>query len=367
MIGRRGLLLLGGAAVATLGGAYLLKPQNEAEGVFVPGTLAFPGLAARLSEARRIELVRHGQATTLLRDGDTWRIEQASGYAARGERVHELLAGLTELRLVEERTSDAGRQAAIGVDDPRNEGSTATLLRVLDGQGTAIAELVLGRRRVRTQGNVPEAIYVRRPSEHKSWLAEGRMVADADPQLWINRDIASLAPDRLRRVEIARRGESPLVLARAGEVDAPLEIVTPEDHPVADRTSLDEVTRAFDLLTFVEVRRAAEAPGEALGETRFAYTDGLTIIASPQREEQVLWVKLRAEGDSDEAREFQARWDGWAYQLGIWKEKALIPRLEDLLPQAPANSDPDVDPGAAPPAAEVPATEAPAAAPAPSP
>ncbi|TCH97258.1 DUF4340 domain-containing protein [Roseococcus sp. SYP-B2431] len=345
-MGRRGLLLLGGAAIATLGAAYLIEPQNEAEGVFVPGTLAFPGLAPRLAEARRIELTRHGQATTLARDGDRWRIEQAGGYPARGERVRELLTGLTELRLVEERTSDPARQAEIGVDDPQREGSTAAKLRVLDGQGGVIAELILGRRRVRTQGDVPESIYVRRPSEPKSWLAEGRMITDADPQLWINRDIAALAPDRLRRAEIARSGESPLVLARAGEVDAPLEIVTPEDHPVADRTSLDEVARSFDMLTFLEVRRAAEAPGEALGETRFAYTDGLTITAWPQRDGQVLWVKLRAEGDSDEARALQARWDGWAYQLGIWKEKAMIPSLADLLPPAPPQTDPDVDPAA---------------------
>jgi len=28
----------------------------------------------------------------------------------------------------------------------------------------------------------------------------------------------------------------------------------------------------------------------------------------------------------------QARFEGWAYQLGLWKEKAMIPRIEDLLP-----------------------------------
>jgi hypothetical protein len=348
MIGRRGLLLLGSAAAVTIGGAYLLKPENEAKGVFVPGTLAFPGLAPRLAEARKIELARQAQATTLTRDGDIWRIGESGGYPARPERVHELLADLTELRLVEERTSDPARHADLGVDDPGREGGTAVKLRVLDGQDQPIAELILGRRRVRTQGNVPETIYVRRPSEQRSWLAEGRLAADTDPQLWINRDLASLAPDRLRRVEIHRSGENPLVLARAGEVDAPFEIVTPEEHPVADRDALAEVGRSFDALTFVEVRRAADAPGEALGETRFTYTDGLTITAWPRRDDQVLWVTLRAEGDSSEARELQARWDGWAYQLGIWKEKAMIPAMADLQPQAPAQADPDTQP--APPA-----------------
>ncbi|WP_421994449.1 DUF4340 domain-containing protein [Roseococcus sp.] len=347
MMGRRGLLLLGGAAVATFAGAYLLKPQNESEGVFVPGTLAFPGLAARLGTAMRIEITRHGQAVTLMRDGDAWRIEQMAGYPARGERIREMLTGLTELRLVEERTSDPARHADIGVDDPAREGSTAARLRVLDGQSGVIAELILGRRRVRTQGNVPEAIYVRRPDEQRSWLAEGRVLADADPSLWINRDMASLAPERLRRIDIARSGEPALALARAGEVDAPLEVVVPAEPLVTDRGALDEVGRAFDMLTFVEVRHEADTPGEALGQSRFHYTDGLTITATPLRDGQVLWVKLRAEGDSDEARAFQARWDGWAYQLGIWKEKALIPRLADLLPAAPA-AEPEPEPAAPP-------------------
>ncbi|WP_424814011.1 DUF4340 domain-containing protein [Roseococcus sp. YIM B11640] len=335
MIGRRGVLLLGAAAGVTIGAAVWFQPKNEAEGQFQPGALAFPGLAPRLAQAAKIELVRHNQTTTLTRDGDDWRIAEQQGYRSRPERVRELLTGLTELRLVEERTSDPSRYASLGVDDPRQEGSTATLLRVLDAQGTAIAELILGRRRVRTQGNVPESVYVRRPAEARSWLAEGRVLTDADPGLWVNRDIVALVPDRLRRVEIARNGEPALVLARAGEVDAPLEVVTPP-NTIADRGAVEEVARAFDMLSFVEVRRAADAPGEALGEAKFTYTDGLTITVRPQQDGQVLWVKLTAEGDSDEARQLQARWDGWAYQLGIWKEKALVPRLADLLPEAPA-------------------------------
>ena len=50
------------------------------------------------------------------------------------------------------------------------------------------------------------------------------------------------------------------VLARAGEVDAPLGIITPENAPAADRGALDEVGRAFDMISFVEVRPAADIP-----------------------------------------------------------------------------------------------------------
>jgi hypothetical protein len=329
MIGKRTLILLGGGAAASLGAALLLRPEGEVQGVITPGALAFPGLAPRLAQAQRLEIRRGGQSTTLLRQGDTWAIAETHGYPARPERVRETLTGLTELRLAEERSADPAQWSRLGVEDPAAPNSTATLLRLLDAQGNAVAEAILGRRRMRTQGNQPESIYFRRPGESRAWLAEGRLGADADPSLWLNRDLSSLAPSRLRRVEIARTGAPPLVLARAGEVDAPLDIITPEDAPVADRIALDEVGRAFDALSFIEVRPAAAIPGEALGEARFHYTDDVTITVTPHREGELFWVRLRAEGGA-EAQALEARFRGWAFQLGLWKEKAMIPRIEDL-------------------------------------
>ena len=45
--------------------------------------------------------------------------------------------------------------------------------------------------------------------------------------------------------------------------------------------------------------------------------------------EQFLFIRLVAEGGV-EARVLNARWGGWAYQVGVWKEKAFLPRLEEL-------------------------------------
>jgi hypothetical protein len=331
MIGRRALLLMGVAAAGALGAGLWLAPAPEEQGRFTPGELAYPGLAQRLAGAARLEVIRNTQRVTLLREGETWRIEQLDGYPARPSRVRETLTGLTELRLVEERSSDPAAHARLGVDDPATEGSTAARLRVLDANGAVLADVLLGRRRVRTQGQAPETIYARRMGEPRAWLAEGRIVPDADPQLWVDRDLVNLMAERLRRVEIRRAGEEPLILARAGEVDAPLRILEPESAPAPDSISLEEVGRAFEMLTFTEVRRAAHIPGEALGEARFLYTDEVTLLAWPRLHEGQFWVVLRAEG-GPEAQALQARIEGWAYQLGQWKEKAIIPRLADLLP-----------------------------------
>ena len=81
-----------------------------------------------------------------------------AGRARRGrdavpqrERVRELLVGLTEVRLLEPRTADPGLYERLGVDEPSKPGSTGLLVRVQDAKSDPLAELVVGRRRVRDE------------------------------------------------------------------------------------------------------------------------------------------------------------------------------------------------------------------------
>ncbi|WP_198374871.1 DUF4340 domain-containing protein [Neoroseomonas rubea] len=346
---RRMLLLLGGGAAATIGGALLLRPGTPPPPSPASAELAFPGLAQRLQGAARIEARRHDGAIEIARRGETWVLPMRGGYPVRQEKVRELLVGLTELRLTEPRTANPDLLDRLGLEDPARAGATSTLLRVLDAQGAPIAELVIGRRRVRTQGNVPESAYVRRPAENQAWLAEGRIPVDADQQLWIDRDIANLPRERVRRVSVARTGEPALELTRAEGPDGRLAVTTPADAPPTEEATLDEVARAFEFLTFLDVRLEADIPGTPLGQTRFELTDNLAVVVRPRKDGEAIWVTLAAEGD-DEAARLNARWRGWAYQVGQWKEKAFAPTLAELRPQeqAPAEA-PEAETPADPP------------------
>lgn len=330
---RRTILLLGTAAAATVGAAIVLTPDSTEPPPSTATPLAFPGLAPRLANAARIEVTRHDGTLTVERAGEAWVLPAKAGHPVRPERVRELLVGLTELRLTEPRTANPELLERLGVEDPTRAGATSSLLRVLDANGAPIAELVVGRRRMRVQGNVPESVYVRRPNENQAWLAEGRLPLDSDPNLWIDRDVANIARERVRAVEIAREGEPPLVLRRGPDTDARLAVVQPEETPELDEISLDEIARAFEFLTFLDVAREADIPGERLGEARFELTDNLRIAVAAHKEGENLWVRLSAEGD-EEAQRLAARWRGWAYQVGQWKEKAFVPRLADLAKQA---------------------------------
>ena len=100
--------------------------------------------------------------------------------------------------------------------------------------------------------------------------------------------------------------------------------------------------------TFLDVKPAAEIPGEALGEARFEFTEGLAITVLPSKDAETLWIRLSAVGDGPEAARLEQRWAGWAYQVGVWKEKAFLPRLGDLAARAPAAETTAPPPGAIP-------------------
>lgn len=346
---RRSLVFLGIGAAVVLGGALIAEYDDPPPGGGMPGAgaggLAFPNLAQRLGAAATIEVKKPDGTLVVQRDGDRWVLPEKGGYPVRREKVRELLVGLTELKFLEPRTADAAQLARLGLDDPATPGSTALLLRVLDAAGAPIAELIIGRRRVRTQGNVPESVYVRRPGEAQSWLAEGRLPIDAEANLWLDRDIANLPAARMRRLEARRAGAVPVILARPADLpDAPLEVLEPSDAPKpADEITLDEIARAFEFLTFLEVMPAAGLPGEPIGESAIAYTEGVGVTARLNRAGQDLWVVLTATGDGEEAKRLAARWAGWAYQIGPWKEKAFLPTPEDLRPREPVSADPSAE------------------------
>jgi hypothetical protein len=227
---QRTLVILGGAAALSIVSALLLSPGNP-EAPAGAGKLAFEGLASKLGGATRIEIGKHDGRLVLERKGDAWVVADRGGYPVRPERVRELLVGLTEIRLLEPRTADPAMHERLGVDDPAKPGSAGLLLRVQEANGASMAELVVGRRRVRTQGNLPESAYIRRPAEAQSWLAEGRLPVDADPQLWLDRDVVNLPAARVREVAVRRANEAELVLARGEASDgAKLALSAPPGH-----------------------------------------------------------------------------------------------------------------------------------------
>ncbi len=344
------LALAVAGAVILGGGWYTSRTSAPERGEVSAGALMFPNLAPNLQNAARLEITSKGKTLVIARPGEIWGVAAQGGYRVQLPKLREMLTGLTELRIVEPRTTDPEQFARIGLDDPTKPESSASLLRVLDGAGKVIVEVITGHRRMRTQGNVPESIYVRRPGENRSFLAEGRLAVDADASAWLDRDIMNIANTRIASVTVTR-GEAVLELVRT---EGKLTLRSPADAGALDDFKLEEVARALETLTFTEVKEAKDIPGEKIGTGRFVTSDALTITATIFRAGSDIWAQFDTTGTdatADEAAKLATRLRGWAYQLGAWKEKAITPSLADLQPTPPPAAPADGAPiGVAPPA-----------------
>jgi len=349
-----GLIALGGGWY--FGTATRPAPQLAMEG----GRLAFPDLTPKLKDVQRIEVVNQGKTTVIaLKDGK-WGLPDRGGYPVIDTKLRGMLTALTELRLMEPRTSDPEQLRRLGVEEPDAKDSKSTLLRLLDGTGKPVVTLITGHRRVRTQAKVAEQIYVRFPGDNQAWLAEGALQVDGDPQLWLDRDVMNIENKRIVGVRVTR-GQEVLAFARK---DDKLTLTEPAEHPPLDEYRLDDVARALEYLNFQDVQPDSAPVGEQIGQADFVTSDGLRIAATVFKGEKDIHARFAVTGDDSAKAEIARLSDkvsGWTYQLGAWKEKALTPTLADLrkADERPAEPAPAA-PEAAPAAAEQPAsTEAP--------
>jgi uncharacterized protein DUF4340 len=322
------LVVIGILAIA--GGWYFGTAQQPGgQQAFNAGRLMFPDLAPQLQNAARIEITHQNQTTSIAKTGDAWGLLQRGGYPVQGSKLRGMLTALTELRLVEPRTTDPAQFNRLGLEDPTGKEGTSNLLRVLDGSGKPIVALIVGHRRVRTQGNVPEQVYVRRPEDNQAWLAEGSLQVDADPQLWLDRDVINIDHARIAGA-VVKHGDEALEFVRDGQK---LVLKSPAEHPPLDDYRLDDVGRALELLTFQDVQADKEPVGEETGQSVFTTTDGLAVTATVFKGEKDIWARFAVTGGDQvkaEMDRLNARVAGWTYQLGGWKQKSLAPSLDDL-------------------------------------
>jgi len=308
----------------------------------------FPDLTAKLKVARRIEITSKGKVTVIELKNGVWGVADRGGYRVQETKLRGMLTTLTELRLVEPRTTDPAQFSRLGVEDPSGEKEgTANLLRVLDGDGKPLLSVIVGHRRMRTQGHVPEQVYVRLPGDNQAWLAEGGLQADADPQVWLDRDVINISHALISKVVATKNGET-IELTREGDK---LKVTKPAEYPKLEDYKIDDVSRALENLTFQDVKSDKDPIGEKAGEAVFTTDSGLEIAVTIYHLEKASWTRIvvsAPERGKAEADRLNARLAGWAFETGAWKDKSLVPSIDDLKAPPP-------EPAAAAPAEASPA------------
>jgi hypothetical protein len=351
---KSGLVALVVATLVVLGGAVWLVTQRQSEGTAVSEERTLlPGLMARANDVAAIAVTGPKMQFRIVRgEGDTWTVPDKSDYPAKADVVKKTVLGMAELKALEPRTSDPERYASLGVGEPGKD-ADAVGVSLQDKAGNTIASAILGKVKNYEMGAKPAEIYVRLPSEKRSWLAAARLRPEGDVARWVDNDVSRIGRDRMLSVTISHPGDVPPTRV-VRDTEKPKEFALadkPADRKMKSEYETSRVASALDYLIFDDVQKAEKVdftkdPFIAI----FRTVDGLDITARTVAIDGKFWTSLGVVFNAERAAAFKPeegkthdpdavkkeaetlskKWGGWAYQVSSGTAESLTRRADDM-------------------------------------
>jgi hypothetical protein len=289
-------VLAGTAAVLLAAGVWISMHRSNQQSE-LGGSSVFADLKPALGELQEIRFSKgDGSRTTLQKGTDGWTVVERQ-YPADAARVRDLALALANLKIVERKTSDPANYAKLGVEAPDTPTATSTLVEVVAGPKTW--SLIVGK------GADAGAVYVRKPAEAVSLLAEPLISPDPDQKRWIDRLITDLPGAAIHEVAVKPASGPAYLLTRAerGAADLVLSPV-PKGRTAVSAMSLSGQAEALSSLHFDDIRAAAAPASARFDRATYRTFDGQVIELTGHREGEKAYVSITARRDPELAARF---------------------------------------------------------------
>ncbi len=333
---RRGLMLLIAATfVMVVAAAVALGTGNQGgSGHVAVDQRALPALAGRLGDVASVEVQRGGLDLTFVHSGNDWLVTQKGNYPADAVKIRRIVLALSDMTLVEPKTSKPDLYPRLQVEDPGK--GKSTLVAMKDKSGNDIARLIVGKRSYDRLGEGNDGVYVRKPGNPQSWLARGSLDFPDDMANWLAQRIVDIPDNRIAKVVLTQPDGATLTLSRA-KPGAKFALENPpKDAKFKSDTALGEPAMALEALNLEDVAPAAKLPVPDKGVTTASYTtfNGLTVNARLFQHDSKSWIALAATGSGKadtEAKKVNGQVSRWAYAIPGYKAKMMETKIADLL------------------------------------
>ncbi|MEO8063234.1 MAG: DUF4340 domain-containing protein [Pseudomonadota bacterium] len=293
---QKNLLIVAAAAVVLLGAGIWVWIHRGQQGN-LGASAVFPDLKAALGDVAEIRLSKgDGSRTTLRKGANGWTVVERE-YPADGSRVRELVMNLVAMKIIERKTSDPANYARLGVETPDTPTASSTLLEVVAGQKTW--SLIVGKS---AEGR---ALYVRKPGEAVSALAEPGVSADPDQKRWVDRAIVDLPGAHVHDIAVKPAAGPAYLLTRAKRGDANLDLSPiPKGRKAASEMSIDSQGDALVAFNFDDVRAVTPTTPAPTDHATYRTFDGQVLEFSGRRDGQKALLRVAVSQDAALAAEF---------------------------------------------------------------
>jgi hypothetical protein len=353
-------LALAALAAAALG---ILAAASQRASV-APATMnepAFPGLSDALANAASIRVEGPSAIVSINKDsGGKWVVADRSNYPANADGVRAIANSLAQLTLIERRTADPARHAAL--DLTTGDGGNGHAITIQAADGSTIAALVAGKVQTQSVGTTPGTLYVRKAGEDQTWLARGGFAFPASVGATLDKTLFKIAPERIKSVSFAPAGKKAYAIARETLYGKDFTLDTIPDGKEVNTAALAGPPGALAAPTFEDVLKADAVKTEGASVSTFRTFDGLVLkvtlatggagdtyalFEASVDDKQAAAAPAPAEGAAKpdaaaDAAAINARTAGWAYKIPGYVAATLMPAL-DMLVQDKAPATPPAD------------------------
>jgi hypothetical protein len=293
---RQKLTILAVSAVVLLAAGIWLNANRARQQSVQSGERVFPDLAAALGDVEEIRISRgDGSLTTLRRAPAGWTVVERN-FPADSARVRELAFALANLEIVERKTSDPANYPKLGVEAADTPTATSTLVEVVAGQKTW--PLIVGKT---AEGR---AVYVRKPAEAASALAEPTLSVDPDQKRWIDRLLTDVPAAQVHDISV-KPATGPAYLLKREKPDADLVMSPiPRGRTPVSSMSIDGQAGALVSFNFDDVHVTPSPAPAATDRATYRTFDGQVIEFAGRRDEGKAYVSVTAHRDPALAAQF---------------------------------------------------------------
>jgi Domain of unknown function (DUF4340) len=327
-------LLLGVTVVLVAAAIYALASGDRAANPAAHDERAFPDLAARLGDLAWMRVTHGVMKADFNLVGGHWVVVEKGNYPAMPGKMRQTILGLADLTLVEAKTARPDLFGRLDLDDPSN--GKSTLVTLQDRTGKTVAELIVGKVRHDRLGGGNAAVYVRKPTGDRAWLARGSLDLPDDIAGWLDRSILDIAASSIASVTLTGNDGAALVLRRDKRDGAFAVADAPPDAKFKDEAALAGPAAALAGLALDDVKPAAELPVPQDGAATAVFTtfEGLTVTLRLFSHDKADWVTIAASGSGDaekEAAAIDTKVGRWVYAIPDSRAKLLRTTLADLI------------------------------------
>jgi hypothetical protein len=353
MLTSRRLLVIAVLAIVVIASAVLLANQRAATS-HQANELLYPELKTQADSVKAIRIYKAGdtRALELIRNGADWVVTERNGYAAAPVKARRLVQALADAKLLEEKTSDPTKYAALSVEDVTAADAKGVRIE-LEGTATPV-NLIVGK-----DGPGGKSSYVRRAGDKQSWLASEQLSASPEIRDWLDKDAISIGADRTQSASIAIEGKPTYVATKTARTDADFKVAPlPKGKELNTPSAANAVASSLMNLSFDDVLPKAEvATGKPAATATYKTFDGLVVEAQGWKKNEKHYVTFSASYDAalaeqfkmktatdekkadapaapnveEEAKKITAKAANWAYELPAYKFDIVFPPLEPLL------------------------------------